>query len=197
MRRSVRHSIRGITHFAWDSDGCLFSNIVWEGTSITLGRRTFVIKPKLRSFYDGQGVSLMRALGIRMCVITNEEGDNAQGVRALVKKWNGLPSCRAGAWPCVDLFEGSGGTRKLETLKSWLAKTGGTLTSCGAMGDDLVDVPMLQAVRFSAAPASAEKAVKSLCHFVTERPGGEGAVRDVANLFVEAHGKNPLPLGFE
>ncbi len=198
MKRHVaRKFAKGVTHFAFDSDGCLFSNIVWEGVSVTFGRRTVVIKPKLRSFYDGQGVSLMRALGIRICVITNEKNDNAQGVRAMVEKWNGLPSCREGRWPPVELFEGCGGQRKLEALEVWLDRSKGSLACCGAMGDDLVDVPMLQAVRFSAAPASAEEAVKSLCHFVTDRPGGEGAVRDVANFFLEANGKNPLELPFE
>ena len=197
MKQDARVLAKDVTHFAFDSDGCLFSNIVWEGVSLTFGRRRFVIKPKLRSFYDGQGVSLMRELGIRICVITNEKGDNAQGVRATVEKWNSLPSCSEGRWPRVELFEGCGGPRKLLTLEGWLQQSDGVLGRCGAMGDDLVDVPMLRAVRFSAAPASAEEAIKSLCHFVTKRAGGEGAVRDVANFFVEVHGKNPLELPFE
>jgi len=180
--------VQSIRYFAFDSDGCIFSNMVWEGVPF---------KPKARSYYDGQGVSLMRALGIRTCVITNEKDANAAAVRSVVAKWNSLPSCKNGDWPEVELFEGCGGHRKLETLNAWLKCYDGKLSECGAMGDDLVDVPMLKTVAFAAAPISAELAVRNLCSFVSERPGGEGAVRDLANFFVEVHGKNPLELPFD
>ncbi len=189
----VLERAREVSFFAFDSDGCLFPNTVWEGVEI--GGVKF--KPKIRTYYDGQGLSLMRALGIRLCVITNEKDDNAAGVRALVERLNNLPSCKSGAWPPIDLFEGCGGPKKLETLKEWLAKHGGTLNQCGAMGDDLVDVAMLKAVHFSAAPISGEEAIKRICHFVSIRPGGEGAIRDLANFLVEVvHKKDPFELPY-
>lgn len=180
--------IRRIRYFAFDSDGVLFPNTVWEGAGI---------KPKVRSYYDGQGISLLRALGIRVCVITNERGASAAGVRATVKKWNELPSSMRGDWPPIQLFEGCGGQKKLVTLTKWLRAHGGAPERCGAMGDDLIDAAMLQAVAFRAAPISGEEVIRRMCHFVSKRPGGEGAVRDLANLFVEAHGKDLLELSYE
>ncbi len=183
--------------FAFDSDGCLFPNNVWEGVTIEVGGKSVSFKPKVRSYYDGQGMSLIRALGIRTCVITNEKGDNAAGVRGVVQKWNDLPSSKSGAWPQVELFEGCGGRRKLETLLSWLGKYDGSLDECGAMGDDLVDVPMLEKVAFRAAPVTAEKAIRDICDFVSARAGGEGALRDLANYLVQVRGINPLTLPFD
>jgi 3-deoxy-D-manno-octulosonate 8-phosphate phosphatase (KDO 8-P phosphatase) len=183
--------------FAFDSDGVLFPNTVWEGTELS-GE---AFRPKIRSYYDGQGLSLLRALGFRLCIITNEKGAHAAGVRSAIAKWNALPSSQKspdeGGWPPIELFEGCGGRRKLEILEKWLSTNGGTLEECGAMGDDLVDVPMLQAVAFSASPRSAEKAVRDICDFVSERSGGEGAVRDLANHLVAAFGKDPLELPYE
>lgn len=195
MQQRVATNPSSLRFFAFDSDGCLFPNEVWEGVTVN----GVQVKPKIRSYYDGQGISLMRALGIRICVITNERYENAFGVRSAVKKWNDLPSCRNGhgEWPQVDLFEGYGGARKLMKLRDWLAEHGGALSECGAMGDDLVDVPMLKAVGFAAAPASAEKSVKAVCDFVSERDGGHGAIRDLANFLVGHFGKDPLELPFE
>jgi 3-deoxy-D-manno-octulosonate 8-phosphate phosphatase KdsC-like HAD superfamily phosphatase len=119
----------------------------------------------------------------------------------MVEKLNRLPSSlkklEDGGWPPIDLFEGCGGGKKLEVLKDWLSESNGTLEECGAMGDDLVDVPMLKAAVFRAAPISGEKAVKDICHFVSERNGGEGAVRDLVNYILQVQGKNPFDLPFE
>ncbi|HVM58913.1 MAG TPA: hypothetical protein VMT80_01115 [Candidatus Paceibacterota bacterium] len=184
---------RALRFFAFDSDGCLFPNDVWEGMAVG----DSALKPKIRSYYDGQGMSLLRALGIRLCVITNEQGSNAAAVRGALDKWNSLPSCKNELWHPIELFEGCGGPRKLETLDRWLKKHGGSCGECGAMGDDLVDVAMLRAVAFAAAPSSGEEAVRKLCHFVSKRPGGAGAVRDLANFLVAVHKKDPLELPFE
>ena len=183
--------------FAFDSDGCLFPNTVWEGVTVEVGGKDVGFNPKVRSYYDGQDMSLIRAIGLRVCVITNEKDANATGVRHVVEKWNNLPSSKNGTWPIVELFEGCGGRRKLETLSAWLIKHGGALSECGAMGDDLVDVPMLQQVAFRAAPSSAEELVRNICHFVSTRPGGEGAVRDLANFLVKVRGLNPFDLPFD
>lgn len=191
---SKKETVLRLRYFAFDSDGVLFPNTVWEGVSVN----NEIFKPKIRSYYDGQGISLLRALGFRICVITNEKDHNANGVRETVRKWNGLPSCqKQGGWPPVELFEGRGGVKKLETLELWLAMHGGTLEECGAMGDDLVDAEMLRAVAFPTAPSSAEKAIRDMCLFVSRRKGGEGAVRDLANHCVRVFGKDPLNLPYE
>lgn len=63
------------------------------------------------------------------------------------------------------------------------------------MGDDLPDMPLLQAVGFSACPADAVIEVQNVCHWTSSCQGGQGAVRELADTIVYAQaalGSNPL-----
>ena len=55
-------------------------------------------------------------------------------------------------------------------------------------GDDWIDLPVLERVGLSVAPADADDVVKNRVHWVTGRPGGKGAVRDICNLIMTATG---------
>jgi 3-deoxy-D-manno-octulosonate 8-phosphate phosphatase (KDO 8-P phosphatase) len=57
------------------------------------------------------------------------------------------------------------------------------------VGDDLPDLPVLQFVGFSAAVADAVEEVKSCVDYVTTRPGGSGAVREVIEYILKSTGK--------
>ena len=56
------------------------------------------------------------------------------------------------------------------------------------MGDDIVDLPLIQRVGFTAAPADAVSEVRSSVHFVTNNAGGWGAVREVCDLLLKEQG---------
>jgi len=56
------------------------------------------------------------------------------------------------------------------------------------MGDDLLDLPVLTRVGFSAAPADAVADVRTRVNFVTSATGGNGAVREVVELLLRAQG---------
>jgi len=42
----------------------------------------------------------------------------------------------------------------------------------------LGDIDLLKSVGFAAAPANASNYIKNICHFVTEKKGGDGAFRE-------------------
>jgi 3-deoxy-D-manno-octulosonate 8-phosphate phosphatase (KDO 8-P phosphatase) len=54
------------------------------------------------------------------------------------------------------------------------------------MGDDWLDLVLLQQVGLAIAPANGVREVKAVAHFISERPGGGGAVRDGCDLIIEA-----------
>jgi 3-deoxy-D-manno-octulosonate 8-phosphate phosphatase (KDO 8-P phosphatase) len=54
------------------------------------------------------------------------------------------------------------------------------------MGDDWLDLVLLQQVGLAIAPANGVREVKEIAHFITERCGGAGAVRDACDLILEA-----------
>ncbi len=50
------------------------------------------------------------------------------------------------------------------------------------IGDEVTDIPLLQAVGLAATVPDAVTEVRQAVHYVTKRPGGSGAVREVADL---------------
>jgi len=56
------------------------------------------------------------------------------------------------------------------------------------IGDDLLDLPVLGQVGFSAAVADARPEVKRKAHFVTKTRGGRGAVRELIEFILKAQG---------
>jgi len=56
------------------------------------------------------------------------------------------------------------------------------------IGDDLTDVPVLRAAGWGVAVANARPEAKAAADHVTRSPGGRGAVREVAELLLKAHG---------
>ncbi len=57
------------------------------------------------------------------------------------------------------------------------------------MGDDLPDLAILKKVGFSIAVANACQEVKQNVDFITEKTGGNGAVRDAIEMILRAQGK--------
>ena len=56
------------------------------------------------------------------------------------------------------------------------------------MGDDIIDLPVLRRVGFSACPADAVKEVRDRVDWVSPSPGGRGAVRDLVEFVLRARG---------
>lgn len=57
------------------------------------------------------------------------------------------------------------------------------------VGDDIIDIPVLRRVGFSAAVADAVPEVKEVVDYVTGQAGGKGAVREVCELLLKAQNK--------
>ena len=69
-------------------------------------------------------------------------------------------------------------------LKRWRVSAGQVC----AMGDDLMDLPILRRVGFAVAVPNAVEDVKAVCHYVTTCAGGRGAVRETIDLILKAKG---------
>lgn len=180
---------KSLKAIVFDVDGVLTDNTV----PLERGKGT-----RYRSYYDGQGTSLLRAIGVQICFITNEKGESAAGIEELIEKLNRLPSSRGednpSGWAHIKLYTGMGGERKVTAAEEWLGEIGVSFDECGFMGDDLVDFTLMRRVAFRAAPVSGEEVIKKACHFVSVRPGGSGAIRDLANFILETRGIDPTTL---
>jgi 3-deoxy-D-manno-octulosonate 8-phosphate phosphatase (KDO 8-P phosphatase) len=56
------------------------------------------------------------------------------------------------------------------------------------LGDDWVDAEALSLVRLPMAVANAQEEIKSLAVWVSDYPGGKGAVRDALRFILQAQG---------
>jgi 3-deoxy-D-manno-octulosonate 8-phosphate phosphatase (KDO 8-P phosphatase) len=75
---------------------------------------------------------------------------------------------------------------KVAAMDELAATLGIPVSSCGYVGDDVPDLALLEHVGFSAAVANAVTAVQERCDYVTRKPGGFGAVREICELLLAA-----------
>jgi 3-deoxy-D-manno-octulosonate 8-phosphate phosphatase (KDO 8-P phosphatase) len=125
------------------------------------------------SAYDGAGLKLARAAGLRTGIITGREST------AVTQR----------ARECEIEFVYQHRATKMGAFEEIMKQTGAGADEVAYVGDDLPDIPVLQRAGLAAAVANAVPEVKRAAHFVTKRSGGEGAVREVIELIVKAQGK--------
>jgi 3-deoxy-D-manno-octulosonate 8-phosphate phosphatase (KDO 8-P phosphatase) len=185
----MKEKAKNIKLVALDSLGVLFSEAVMvtpESLTTPAGEHV-----RMRSHIDGQGISYLRAAGFLVCFISSEK---AGFIEALGEKLNNLPSVKNGTWKPLGVFAGDAGKDKVATLTKWAEENGATLGEVAYMGDDIGDLTVFKVVGFKAAPAQAEEPVKAAADFVAKRRGGDGAIRDLANVLMEAQGIDPEQL---
>jgi len=121
---------------------------------------------------DGHGIKMLQSTGVVVAIITGRTSGMVEGrAREL-----GIQHVQMGI------------SKKMDALQKLLEQTGFKLTECAAMGDDWPDLAVLPKVHFAACPAQAHEEVKTRVHYVTQRNGGTGAVREVCDLIMRAQG---------
>lgn len=78
---------------------------------------------------------------------------------------------------------------KLGPLHDICKREGVSAEEVAYIGDDLTDVPLLEAVGLAVSVPDALQAAKDAAHYITARGGGEGAYREATDLILQAQGK--------
>jgi len=81
-----------------------------------------------------------------------------------------------------------GHIEKVPILEEIIKRSGFQLAEIAYAGDDLTDVPILRRAGLAFAPADARPEVKRCAHYVTGAAGGAGAVREIAEILLQAQG---------
>jgi 3-deoxy-D-manno-octulosonate 8-phosphate phosphatase (KDO 8-P phosphatase) len=84
---------------------------------------------------------------------------------------------------------------KRQALEGILEKAGRKPAELCYMGDDLIDLPCLRLAGFPVAVANSHPELLKAAEYVTRARGGEGAVREVAELILKAQGNWDRILG--
>jgi 3-deoxy-D-manno-octulosonate 8-phosphate phosphatase (KDO 8-P phosphatase) len=124
---------------------------------------------------DGYGLKVLMKAGIQVAVIS---GGDSKDVRTRMEFLR-----------IQHVFLGD--EEKVKALEKIQAATKLDYEQMAFMGDDLFDIPVIERVGFSATVPHAVDPVKVRVHYVTETPGGWGAVREVADAIRKAQGLGP------
>ena len=118
---------------------------------------------------DGHGLKLLQRAGIKVGIITGRQSQ-------VVLK-------RAEELGIEIVYQGS--RDKLIEYEEILQLHGLSDEQIAYVGDDIVDLPVLSRVGFAATVIDSVEDIKPYVHYVTERPGGRGAVREICDLILK------------
>ncbi len=161
-RVSLQAILRRIRLFATDVDGVLTDAGMYYSESGDEWKKF--------NTRDGMGIKLLQRAGLVTAIITQE---STKIVMRRAQKLT-IPEVHQGAYD------------KLAVLKDLIARHGLTMEQVAYIGDDVNDLQVLGAVGFSASPADGMPPVLKTVRYVCKKNGGEGAVREVADLILAA-----------
>ncbi|MDP2992451.1 MAG: HAD-IIIA family hydrolase [Deltaproteobacteria bacterium] len=142
---------------------------------LTDGRITYNDRgEEIKSFHvrDGLGIKLLQRCGIEVAILTGRISE------ALLHRCRELKieTVLQGMEPKLAAYE-------------WLLRNRGLVDSQVAyVGDDWVDIQILKRAGLPVAVKNADKGVMAYVDYVTQQDGGQGAVREVCELILEAKG---------
>mgnify|MGYP000016160833 CR=1 FL=1 len=122
---------------------------------------------------DGLGIKLLQKAGIEVGVISGRSS------KALIRRLEELGISE------VHI----GRNDKLRVLEEVLQRKGLKPKEVGFVGDDYLDIPVLKVVGFPATVRNAPELVKKHALYVSKKKGGEGAVREIAELILRTKGE--------
>ena len=154
-------SLAAITAIAFDFDGVFTDDRVLVSET---GEESV-----LCSRSDGMGIGLLRDAGIHMIIISKEK--------------NRVVAARAAK---LSLEVVHGCDDKLPVLQAWMTRVGATPETTAYMGNDINDLECMGYVGVAIAPADAHPSALAAAHIVTSKPGGRGAIREIADNVVKA-----------
>ena len=131
------------------------------------------VETKAFDVKDGHGMKLLQRAGIPIGIITGRQSE--------------VVAFRAAELGIDILYQGA--KDKLVPYREILQLHGLADAEIAYVGDDLIDLPILRRVGFAATVADAVDEVKPYVHYVTRRPGGRGAVREVCDLLLRESGR--------
>ena len=122
---------------------------------------------------DGHGIRLWQRAGLKTAIISGRA--------------SGPTKIRAEQLDIEHVLEDC--HYKLPVLEKLLDELGLLPENAAYIGDDLPDLPAIRYVGFGVAVANAVEEVKKYADYVTDKPGGAGAVREVIEHILKSNGK--------
>lgn len=81
-----------------------------------------------------------------------------------------------------------GALDKIRDFEDLLAEAEIEEAEVAFIGDDVTDIPLMERAELAVAVADAARETRAAAHYVTQLPGGYGAVREVTEIILKAQG---------
>ena len=141
---------------AFDFDGVFTDDRVWVSQT---GEESVAC-----SRSDGMGIGLLRQAGVHLIIISKEP--------------NPVVSARARKLS-LEVIQGC--DDKLPEFTRWLKRIGISPEHSAFMGNDINDLECMKHAAIAIAPADAHPAALALADYVTQKTGGNGAIREIGD----------------
>ena len=119
---------------------------------------------------DGLGISLAKKCGLKTAIITGRE--------------SAMVAVRAAELKMDALYQGQ--KNKTVAFQALCREYQLQPAEIAYIGDDLIDLPIMNRVGFAATVNNAVAEVKAMAHLVSARTGGDGAVREILEFILKA-----------
>jgi 3-deoxy-D-manno-octulosonate 8-phosphate phosphatase (KDO 8-P phosphatase) len=119
---------------------------------------------------DGMGLARVRDVGVSVAIISSED--------------NAIVHARAAKLKIDEVF--CGATDKRLAIEELCTRYHLDMSEVAYIGDDLNDLSALGCVGLPCAVADAAEPVKAIAAYVTQKRGGDGAVRELCDLLIAA-----------
>ncbi|SRR6266496_3052430 len=165
METSVERRASRIKLLLMDCDG-----VLTDGRVLLLENGD---EQKWFSVRDGLGLELWRRAGLKSGIISGRDSKAVER-RARELQIN---------------YVRLGSDEKVKTFEEILLEAEVADDEVAFMGDDLVDIPLMRRCELAIAVGDATTETQQAAHYVTEAPGGYGAVREAIELILRAQGR--------
>jgi YrbI family 3-deoxy-D-manno-octulosonate 8-phosphate phosphatase len=160
-RQAPRPFPSPVTGLALDFDGVLTDNRVMtfqDGNEAVVSDRA-----------DGLGIEMLRNAGLPMVVLSKERHPVVAA------------RCRKLRLDCEQGIDD-----KVTAFRTWITAQGLDPAGVLFVGNDVNDVECLNSAGYAVVVADAQPAARNVADLVLSRPGGRGAVRELADLILQA-----------
>lgn len=172
MFENISEKLKGraqkIKAIGFDVDGVLTDGTVW----IDEKGECF----KNFNAQDGLGVELARKFDLKVCIIS---GRDSIQTHIRFGRDKGLDEVHTGIHD------------KLKCATEILERWGISWDEFAYIGDDLIDVAVMEKAGLCACPPDAHYSVKKHIHYITEKPAGKACAREFVDLILHCQAKIP------
>ena len=151
-----------------DVDGVWTDGSIYKGFSSTEN-----IELKKFSVSDGAAVALIREAGLKVALISGRKSAATES--------------RASELKIQDIYNGT--LNKIPPYEELKSKYTLSDDEIAYVGDDLIDIPIMEKVAFPIATNNASTLCKKVATYITKKNGGDGAFREAVEWILSEQGR--------